>query len=165
MSIGKVCSRIVYTANPDETVLAAAARMKTYDVGTLVVVDAANRPTGILTDRDLVLRVLVEGRLPDLTLVEEIMTTNPESLPEHTPCEDALNSMRARGVRRLPVVGGRGELVGLLSSSDLLELLADELANLGGAVGHRTLGSRRPNATKPRGERSVIERAGGDPEC
>lgn len=166
MSIGKACSRIVYTAEGNETVRAAAARMKEHNVGTLVVVDAANQPCGILTDRDLVLRVLVEERLPDITLVEDVMTQHPRVLSEQTPMQDALATMRALGVRRLPVVGKSGELVGLLSISDMVELLADELGDIGGVIAHRAVHRGSYVAPSRSKNKDVgIERAAGEAEC
>jgi len=165
MSIGKVCSRVVHTAEREETVQAVASRMKQHDVGTVVVVEGA-KPVGILTDRDLVVRVLTEGRAPATTRVDGVMTQHPRTLPEGTSIEDALASMRQLGVRRMPVVDARGELVGLLSIDDVLELLAAELGNVGRVVAQSTRGSL-PSAPPPRRAppRGGIERSGGDAEC
>jgi CBS domain-containing protein len=126
MSIGKICSREVHLAEAHETVLAAAMRMKAHNVGTLVVVDEKH-PIGILTDRDLVVRVMAEERSPAATLVESVMSYRLRTVSEQASVEDALASMRGLGARRLPVVGRSGELVGIVSLDDVLELLAGEL--------------------------------------
>jgi CBS domain-containing protein len=101
--------------------------MATRHVGTLVVVNDEKQPIGILTDRDLALRVVGHGRDPFGTTIADVMTANPKAIPEETPIEDTLDHMRIHGVRRLPVVGQNGRLVGIVSLDDILTLLADEL--------------------------------------
>ena len=64
MSVGRICTRYVDLADPEETVQAAARRMLERKVGTVVILDPAKRPVGLLTDRDLVLRVLAQGQDP-----------------------------------------------------------------------------------------------------
>lgn len=155
MSIGKLCSRIVHTVEPGETVRAAAALMKRNNVGTLLVLDADGRPIGIVTDRDLVVRVMAEGHPAAEVRIEDVMTHHPRTLAEDTPIEEALAVMRQLGVRRLPVVGKRGDLVGILSLDDVLELLAGELGNAGQVIAHAA----------PRAAGGGLERASGDPEC
>ncbi len=135
MSVGRICSREVDLADESETVQAAGGRMAARNVGTLVVVDAAGRPVGILTDRDLTLRVIGLGRDPNIVTVAQVMTRDPATVSEETPIEQALDSMRRHGVRRLPVVGSDGRLAGLLSMDDVLELLIEEFHALGGILG------------------------------
>jgi len=131
MSIESICSRQVDQVEPDETAQAAGQRMNTRSVGTLIVVDSEERPIGILTDRDLALRVVGEGRDPAATRVKDVMTPKPRTVTEKTPIEDALSRMRSLGVRRLPVVGSRGEIVGIVSLDDILVLLTQELREVG----------------------------------
>jgi CBS domain-containing protein len=92
-----------------------------------VVVDAQRRPIGMLTDRDLVVRVMAAGRDPERVTVADAMSRSPRVHWEHSPIEDALATMRAGVFRRLPVTDADGVLVGLLSADDVLELLAEEL--------------------------------------
>src|SRR5687767_6255084 len=113
MSIGRICQREVDTADSKECARAAARRMATRCVGTLVVLDKEKRPVGILTDRDLAVRVLAEGLNPDTTPVADVMTRHPATINENTAIEDVLALMRAKSVRRLPVVERQGRLVGL----------------------------------------------------
>lgn len=134
MTVGRICKREVDLADELESVQVAAQRMNARNVGTLVVVDARNRPVGILTDRDLALRVLGEKRDPLTTEVRDVMTRGLRAVAEDTPIEDALAAMRARGVRRLVVVNEERELVGLVSLDDFLALLAEEFGVLGGLV-------------------------------
>lgn len=134
MSVGRICTRYVDLADPEETVQAAARRMLERKVGTLVILDQAKRPVGLLTDRDLVLRVLAQGQDPRQTSVGEVMTKEPKTVTEGTPIEQALALMRSGAFRRLPVVGGDGTLVGLVSLDDILSLLAEELREVGTLV-------------------------------
>ncbi len=131
MTIGRICQRQVDTAEAKETARAAARRMSTRCVGTLIVLDESNKPIGILTDRDLTLRILAEGLNPDTTPVADVMTRHPATVSENAPVEDVLALMRSKAVRRVPVVDGRGRLIGLVSVDDVLTLLAEEFRHLG----------------------------------
>jgi CBS domain-containing protein len=130
MSVGQLCTREVDTASFAETVLVAAQRMRDRQVGTLVVVDEA-RPVGIVTDRDLTVRVLATGLDPETARVSEVMTPSPTTIREEDAIETAVGYMRAGRFRRLPVVGPDGRLVGLLALDDILEVVAGELADIG----------------------------------
>jgi CBS domain-containing protein len=134
MTIGRICSREVDTADPEEPVLAAAQRMAARGVGTLVVLDADKRPLGILTDRDLALRVVGVGRDARTTTVSEVMSADVHTAFEALPIEEALRLMRTQSVRRLVVVRRDGALVGLVSLDDVLALLAEELREIGGLL-------------------------------
>lgn len=134
MSVGSICTRYVDLAGPEETVQAAAQRMMERKVGTLVILDPERRPIGLLTDRDLVLRVLAPGKDSRLTAVGEVMTREPKTVSERTPIEQALALMRSSAFRRLPVVGDDGALVGLVSLDDVLSLLAEEFRDVGALV-------------------------------
>lgn len=131
MSAGRICTRIVATASESETVRDAADRMAENNVGTLVVVDEANRPTGFVTDRDLVTRGLAARLDPDATPLGDVMTEPARSVEESTPIEQALRTMKSAGVRRIVVVGEEGRLVGLLSLDDVMELLVEEAESIG----------------------------------
>jgi signal-transduction protein with cAMP-binding, CBS, and nucleotidyltransferase domain len=100
-------------------------------VGTLVVVNDTAQPIGILTDRDLVSRVLAKDRLATEMSVSEVMTPAPRTVSEQTPIESALSLMRSGRFRRIPVVGKDKQLVGLVSLDDILMLLAEEFGQIG----------------------------------
>ena len=134
MSAGRICRREVHVATLGESVRAVAQRMRELNLGTVVVKDERGRPAGILTDRDIALRVVAEDKDPKMTPVLEVMTSVPKSIPEDTAIESALATMRAEKCRRLPVVGRDGRLVGVLSLDDILELLAEEFGTIGGLL-------------------------------
>lgn len=131
MTVAEICQRNVDTAQSSESVRTAAQRMGTRNVGTLVVLNELGRPVGILTDRDVAVRVVGQGRDPYATTVESVMTEDLETVRENLSVEEALRRMRSRGVRRLPVTNGSGECLGMVSLDDILAHLVKEFAVLG----------------------------------
>lgn len=131
MSVGRICIRDVDTASRDETALVAARRMRDRNVGTLVVVDERNRPMGLLSDRDLAVRVVAHERDPARTPVTEVMTAMPMTVLESSSIESALGHMRTGNLRRLPVVNGADELVGIVTLDDILAVFAEEFSVVG----------------------------------
>ena len=131
MTIGSFCTREVDLAEPQEPIWEAAARMRQRSVGTLVVLNDAKEPVGVLTDRDLVTRVLAERRNPLETCVRDVMTPAPKTVTEETSLGAALSLMRSGAFRRVPVVDEGGRLVGLLSLDDVLQLVAEEMNQVG----------------------------------
>lgn len=132
MSVGRICSRVVATTRPEETVQAAAKRMAEHGVGTLVVVrgDGDSRPIGILTDRDIAVRCVAERLDCSKTPVEQVMTHPVRSVHEDMPIEHGILRMSEASARRLVVTGDKDELVGLLSLDDVLDLLIGEVKPL-----------------------------------
>lgn len=131
MTVGRLCVREVDIATSDETAQVAAQRMHSRNVGTLVIVDDAQHPIGLITDRDLTVRVLAEGRDGAQVLLQDVMTTGVRTVDEDCPVEAALEAMRAGPFRRVPVVNKKSELVGLISIDDVLDLLAEEFQSIG----------------------------------
>lgn len=130
MTVGRICIREVALADPDEPVADAAARMEREGVGTLVVVDEDERPTGILTDRDVALRCVGQGLDPHATEVADVMTAPVRSVDEETPIEEALSYMASGANRRLVVVDPADRLVGILAVDDVLDLLIEEAGTI-----------------------------------
>ncbi len=124
----------VDTAAPDETAHAVADRMRQRNVGTVIVVDADRRPVGIVTDRDLVTRVLADRRDPKEVTVAEIMTRRPTTVTEHGARDIALLLMSEGGFRRLPVVDADRRLVGVLALDDVVRTLALDLSRVLGVI-------------------------------
>ncbi len=138
MSVGRICVREVDTASPSETVYAVAQRMHQRGVGCLVAVNDSSEPIGIVTDRDLVARVLAKGRDPMQTAVRDIMTRDPKWISEESPIESALALMRSGSFRRLPVIDRSRKLVGVVSLDDILMLLAEEFIQVGNVLRRET---------------------------
>ena len=127
MSIARIIIRDVITARPEESVLDIARRMRDRRLGTIIVVDPEGRPMGIVSDRDVTVRLVAAERDPKLTPVRDVMTPMPTTILRDTSIEAALASMRMGHMRRLPVVDGMGTLVGLVTLDDILRFLAEEL--------------------------------------
>ena len=137
MTIGEICSREVIVAEAEDTVLVAARLMREHHVGNVLVVEARDGkrvPIGIVTDRDVVVEVLALELDPGAITVGDIMVPNLVTVKESTGVSDAIECMRTRGVRRLPVVNEDGGLAGIVTLDDLLALLADEFYALGGLL-------------------------------
>ncbi|MHC4932670.1 MAG: CBS domain-containing protein [Planctomycetota bacterium] len=131
MTAGRVCVRSVHVAAPDESVREAARRMREADVGTLIVLDEKRNPVGVLTDRDVTLRCVAEARDPDETPVSAVMTAPLLCVAESAPIEEALRRMAGIGARRLGVTDESGQLAGVLSVDDVVDLLVEEAETIG----------------------------------
>lgn len=107
------------TAGASLTVAEAARLMKQSGVGALLVVDG-ERLAGIFTERDVLFRVVAEGRNPDATLLAEVMTRNPRSITPDRPFAHALHLMYEGEFRHVPVVEN-GRPLGMVSARDALE--------------------------------------------
>jgi CBS domain-containing protein len=105
------------TVNADDTVVDAARVMGDNDIGDVIVTEDG-QVSGILTDRDIVVRAVAEGRDPESTKVADICTTGVEAIEPEASVDDALRTMREHDIRRLPVVKN-GRPVGIISLGDL----------------------------------------------
>jgi CBS domain-containing protein len=110
-----------------------AMLMRDRHVGAVVIVKK-NRPVGIVTDRDLVCRVMAAGRDPLGLAAKDVMTANVLVAREGAPVGAATELMRSHGIRRVPVVNKKGRLVNVMTLDDLLVVLGGEVADLGRAV-------------------------------
>ena len=133
MSLERMCSKTVVTIPLDATVLEAAKLMHSEHVGSLIAVDDF-RPIGIVTDRDIVLRLVATEKKPEQTKVREIMTANPTMVNVNYDVLDAVRLMRNRGVRRLPVIDEHRHLLGIITMDDVLTAFGAEVGDLAGAV-------------------------------
>lgn len=129
MSIADYCRPDPVTAVPADTLQEAAKRMDAAGVGCLVVVDDARRPLGVITDRDLALQVLRHRLDPSTETLEKVMHHPVITVTTRAPVIVVSRFMREHALRRIPVVDpDTGALVGIVSSDDLLQLVAGELS-------------------------------------
>jgi CBS domain-containing protein len=128
---------LVVTASPHDTVEQAARMMRDHRVGSLVVKEAG-QPTGIVTDRDLVVRVLARGIDPTTATLGRFVTYDPITVSLYDGIETAAERMRTHGVRRLPIVDENGDIVGIVTADDLLILLGGELAAISEGIENRS---------------------------
>lgn len=116
----------VHTLTPENTAFEAAKMMATHDVGAVLVVDGEGRLAGILTERDITRRVVAKGLDAKKASVADIMTRNPDTLSPDDSGTEALEIMRVRHYRHLPVTVD-GKAVAMVSVRDLYEVMKDEL--------------------------------------
>jgi CBS domain-containing protein len=137
-TIGDVCNREVIAVTRETTVLAAARCLRERHVGSVVVckdLDEDRRvPIGIVTDRDIVVEVVATELRAEIITVGDIMVRELVTAHESDGVADILDVMRHKGVRRIPVVAGNGQLVGIVSLDDLLGHLAAQLTDIARTV-------------------------------
>ena len=113
--------------------------MRHYHVGTVVICEQLNGgrrvPVGIVTDRDIVVEVVAPELRAETLTAGDIMGAELATVRESEGMLQALQIMRYKGVRRLPVVGDDGQLIGLIAVDDILEVLADELTDISKVLG------------------------------
>lgn len=118
-TIGSLMKTDLVTAEPDETVIVAAERMANNGIGALMVVKN-DELLGMLSERDIVERVVAAGRDPETTAVERVATSAPEAVTRDTRVRRCAEILRSGGFRHLPVVDGKRP-IGILSARDLFE--------------------------------------------
>ena len=112
-------------AGENDTIADAAKRMVELDVGALPICGEDNRLKGMLTDRDIAVKVVAEGKDPSATKVGEFAQGKPVTIGADDPIDEALKTMTEHKVRRLPVIDGH-DLIGVVSQADLAQNLEDD---------------------------------------
>lgn len=125
--------RPVLTLLPSASCLDAARLMRKENVGS-VVIARDGEPLGLITDRDLAMRVLADAQDPAAVRLGEVMTPDPIFISVRRSLDEAIVTMRNLGVRRLPVVNERGRLEGIVSMDDVLTHIARQIGQLGEVV-------------------------------
>ena len=142
MRVGEVCTREVVFCDSNATVAQIAQLMREHHVGDLIIARPQGeklQPVGIVTDRDLVIRVLADDRRAGPSSAGELMSSPLVQISEDEIVYEAIRRMRVYGVRRLPVVDANGFLVGMLTLDDVVEYLAEELTQLARIVPGQTI--------------------------
>ena len=116
----------VVTASPDERVVEVARMMGDCNVGS-VVIERDGCPVGIVTDRDLAVRVCARNVDPERTSVRDVMTCDPFVVDRNDTLWNVMACAREQGVRRFPVVDDDRRLVGIVTMDDVVRILASEM--------------------------------------
>jgi CBS domain-containing protein len=127
MKVARIYTRRVLATTREASIAEAAAAMRRYQVGSLLVMEEGQRdgtPVGIVTDRDIALA----GFASEASDVGSAMTPVVATVAEEADMHEALELMRAHGVRRLVVTGPRGKICGILSIDDIVDGLSADLA-------------------------------------
>ena len=124
MTCAEVMTPSPTACQPQHTAIEAAELMRREDCGLVPVVSETNKLIGVLTDRDIVLKVVAEGRDPRNTAVSEVMSSDLATcLPQET-IETVMEQMATRQVRRIPIVDRDGSLVGIVAQADIATRLS-----------------------------------------
>ena len=138
MSIAEFSTKYVITAPEGETVFDAAKLMSERGVGSIVVADLDKKPIGMVTDRDIVLKVIVQGKDPKFTNLKEIMTKDIIILSQDRGFFETTKIMSEMGIRRIPIVDHDGKLTGIISLDDMILVFGEELSNIANAIASGT---------------------------
>lgn len=137
MKVGQHCKRRVVCINSSADIVDAARMMREEHVGFLIVYeqgDDLRKPIGVLTDRDVVIEVVAKEVDPHAVTVKDAMTRQPLIANEDDELGEALQAMRMAGIRRVPVVDGRGGLTGVFALDDGIDLVTGLLCDISGSI-------------------------------
>lgn len=130
MPITDYCSKRVVSIPQNASIQEAAKKMREFNVGSLIVMEKTKKPIGIITDRDIVVSAVADGTISEKK-VSDLMSRNPLRLDQSAGVADAIDKMERHGVRRAAVVNKKGQVCGMISTDDLVELLGVEINSLG----------------------------------
>jgi CBS domain-containing protein len=137
MAIEQYATRNVVMVSEEASLHEAAHLMKEENVGTIVVVknkETDLTPRGILTDRDIVIRLLSEDGDPKQIRVKDISTHNLLVIQQGQGVQETIKALTDKGVRRAPVVDANNKIIGIITLDDLLLLVIEELQCLAGLI-------------------------------
>jgi CBS domain-containing protein len=133
MSLQKFCRKPVAKISADVSIVEACRMLEERNVGCLVV-ESDGKLCGVVTDRDIALKVTGAQRDPQKTTVREIMTADPIRVFEDRDLHHLTSLMRTYHVRRVPIVNEDHKTVGIVTLDDLIALLGEEMSDVGKAI-------------------------------
>ncbi|NQS77578.1 MAG: CBS domain-containing protein, partial [Methanoculleus bourgensis] len=128
MGLVKCCREQVVAVSPDTPAVEVARIMGEKNVGSVVIVSGDNRPVGVITDRDLAVRVMAQERNPGEVRAGDIVTRDVITFRDSMGVYEAIQKMTAEGIRRMPVVDDAGKLIGIVTMDDIIRMLGEEMA-------------------------------------
>lgn len=130
MLFKELISRNLICVEPTTKLTEVAKRMADQNIGSVLVLSENDKPRGIITDRDIVVRCIAKNLDVNDTTVEQVLTENLQFCHEDSPISEVIKKMHDSGVRRLPVVDRNGKAVGIVSFGAVLAALTEELAGV-----------------------------------
>lgn len=121
MLVQEIMTKRIQSIKPDKTVLEACEKFKTNNVGSLVVKDN-ELIVGIITERDIILKIVLKNKKPKNTLVREILTPNLKTIHALSTVEEAAEIMKTNNIKKLPVTYNNN-LVGIITETDIASAL------------------------------------------
>jgi CBS domain-containing protein len=146
MALQRFCKRPIVAVTPEKTILDACRLLEERNIGCLLV-EEHGKLCGILTDRDIALRVTGQGKDPQQTTVWNVMTPNPVRIRADHTLHELTMLMHQEHVRRVPILDGSGNVIGIVTLDDLLALLGDEMSDMAKTVAESFL--RQSFTAKP----------------
>jgi len=146
MSLQQFCERAVVTVSPDQPIAEACQLLQEKNVGCIVATEGG-KLSGILTDRDIALKVVGEKKNPQQTTVRQIMSPNPIRIAVTKSLHDLTSLMHTHHIRRVPIIDGEDKVVGIVTLDDLLVLLGEEISDMGKGITGALF--RRPSPNEP----------------
>ena len=144
MKAKEIMSKTPTVVTPETSVQEAARMMQSEDVGVLPVVDSqgSRRLVGLITDRDIAIRVVAEGRMS--AMVSDAMTSNLRTAKPDDSVRDVMDLMGSEQVRRIPIVDDSGAIVGIVAQADIVregddkraERTIEQISQPGGSHSH-----------------------------
>ncbi len=133
----------LFSVKPEDSVTRVVDLMKNRNIGCVLVCDDQQKPVGIVTDRDIVLRCIGEQKDFKTCAARDLMTPAPKTVRDTDGLFDCIQSMHDAQVRRIPVVDAQGKALGIISFGDLLKILSKEFSNLIETTTHPLEGEER----------------------
>ena len=154
MRVDQYCKRAVVSVRGDADIAEAARVMRERHVGFLVVFnqsDSLRHPVGVVTDRDIVLEVTALDIDPHAVTVADVMTRDPMIAHESDDLSELMHGMRLAGIRRVPVVDGRGSLAGVIAVDDVIDVVSALMGDIAASIKteqHQEWRARRANLSE-----------------
>jgi CBS domain-containing protein len=117
--VKEIMTKDVHVVRNDTSVQEVIATMTKYDLG-YIMVEQSGKPTGIITEHDILVRLVSQGIAPSAVIARMVYTNPVFTIDENATVEEAVQQMKHWGVKHLPVTGKKGELVGVLTSDDVM---------------------------------------------
>ena len=133
MNVGELCNRDVVCAESDAGAAEIAKLMREYHVGSIVITKTQNgvrRPAGIVTDRDIVTELVAKGVSAESCSASDIMSLELTTVNAKDDVYACLETMRSKGIRRIPVIDDQGALVGIVTADDVLDFIREQLSEV-----------------------------------
>lgn len=133
MLTGEYCNRDVVMVARNDSIVKAAKLMREYHVGNVIVIDINNNnhiPVGILTDRDIIVGILAKEIPIDDVVVDDVASHRLITASESDDLMMTIKRMRTHGIRRTPVVNDSGNLIGILSIDNILDVITEQLMDI-----------------------------------
>ena len=120
----------LHSVKPEDDAIQLVRIMKEKNIGSVLVCNDQQKPVGIVTDRDIVIRCLGQQKDLKQCKVKDLMTSSPRVVRETDGIYDCINAMHDGEIRRIPVVDSQGKAVGMISFGDILSILSKEFSRL-----------------------------------